>query len=60
MVRALLAATRCEASGEAGFSDLFCTRSPEARYQVVFYKDSVEVFRVGDPDNAPRSFRWEP
>lgn len=54
-----LAATRCEASGEAGFPNLFCTRRPEGRYQVVFYKDSVLVYRAGDPDN-PRSFRWEP
>jgi len=60
VVRAPLAATQCEASAEGGFPNLFCTRSPEGRYEIVFYKDSVEVSRVGDPDTAPRSFRWEP
>jgi hypothetical protein len=59
VVRAPLAATRCEASAEGGTPNLFCTRSPGGRYQIVFYADDVLIFRVGDPDN-PRAVRWKP
>jgi hypothetical protein len=59
VARAPLAATRCEASGEAGIPNLFCTRTPRGRYQVVFYKNDVLIFRVGDPDN-PRAVHWKP
>jgi hypothetical protein len=59
VVRAPLAATRCEASAEGGTPNLFCTRSPGGRYQIVFYGDDVLIFRVGDPDN-PRAVRWKP
>jgi hypothetical protein len=31
-----LAATRCEASAEAGSPNLFCTRTPAGRYEVIF------------------------
>jgi hypothetical protein len=58
--RAPLAATRCEASGEGGRPNLFCTRTPGGRYQVVFYEDAVLIFRVGNPDNPPRIVRWKP
>jgi hypothetical protein len=60
VVRVPTAATRCEASYDGGFPNFFCSRKPEGRYQVVFYKDSVLVSRVGDPDNPPQVFRWEP
>jgi hypothetical protein len=59
VARAPLAATRCEASGEGGTPNLFCTRIPGGRYQVVFYEDTVLVFRVGDPEN-PRAIPWKP
>ena len=59
VARAPLAATRCEASAEAGAPNLFCTRTPGGRYQVIFYEDSVLIYRAGDPDN-PRSLRWKP
>jgi hypothetical protein len=59
VARAPLAATRCEASAEAGTPNLFCTRTPRGRYEVVFYEDDVLIFRVGDPDN-PRAVRWKP
>jgi hypothetical protein len=59
VARAPLAATRCEASAEAGAPNLFCTRTPRGRYQVIFYEDSVLIYRAGDPDN-PRSLRWKP
>jgi hypothetical protein len=59
VARAPLAATRCEASFEAGVANLFCTRTPAGRYEVVFYEDSVLIFRAGDPDN-PRVVPWKP
>jgi hypothetical protein len=59
VARAPLAATRCEASAEGGTPNLFCTRILGGRYQVVFYKDVVLIFRVGDPDN-PRAVSWKP
>ena len=52
-------ATRCEASYEGNVPNFFCSRDPEGRHQVVFYKDAVLVFRVGDPDH-PHVFRWKP
>ena len=54
-----LVATRCEASAEAGSPNLFCTRTPAGRYEVVFYTDEVLIYRAGDPDNA-RAVRWKP
>jgi hypothetical protein len=59
VVRAPLAATRCEASAEAGSPNLFCTRTPAGRYQVIFYEDSVLIYRAGDTDH-PRSLPWKP
>lgn len=59
VARAPLAATRCEASGEGGTPNLFCTRMPSGRYQVVFYRDDVLIYRVGNPDH-PRVFHWKP
>ena len=50
VVRAPLAATRCEASGEAGFPDLFCSRIPRGRYTVTFFSDTIQVWRNGHPD----------
>jgi hypothetical protein len=59
VARVPTAATRCEASQEGGIPNLFCRRDPEGGFQVVFYKDNVLVFRVGDPDN-PSVFPWKP
>jgi hypothetical protein len=59
VARAPLAATRCEASAEAGAPNLFCTRTPAGRFQVIFYEDSVLIYQAGDTDN-PRSLRWKP
>lgn len=56
-VRRLTAATRCEASHEGGFPNLYCTRIGGGRFAVAFYEDSVLVWR--DPDHA-QSFRWKP
>jgi hypothetical protein len=59
VVRVPTAATRCEASFEGRVPNFVCSRNPEGRHEVVFYKDTVFVFRAGDPDN-PHVFRWEP
>jgi hypothetical protein len=62
VIRDPLTATRCEASGEAGYPNLFCTRMSRGRYQVVFYEDSVELFDLLDPNEQPLepkySFKW--
>jgi hypothetical protein len=59
VVRVPAAATRCEVSHEGNAVNFVCAHNPEGRHQVVFYKDTVFVFRVGDPDN-PHFFRWGP
>jgi hypothetical protein len=62
LVRDPLTATRCEASGEGGYPNLFCTRTSRARYQIVFYSDTVQVFDLQDPKAEPMapkySFKW--
>jgi hypothetical protein len=62
VVRDPLTATRCEASGEGGSPNLFCTRTSRGRYQFVFYKDAVLVFDLLDPNAQPLEpkydFKW--
>jgi hypothetical protein len=58
VVRAPGAATRCTASVEGGAKNLFCQRSPEGRYQVVFYVDSIIVWKNGNTDQPAFSARW--
>ena len=62
VVRDPLTATRCEASDEAGFPNLFCTRMRQGRYQIVFYGDEVQVFDLLDPNEEPLEakyvFKW--
>jgi len=45
--------TRCEATGEAGIPNLFCSRRDgRGRYQVVFWSDRVDLYdlaRHGEP-----------
>jgi hypothetical protein len=42
--------TQCEVTHEAGIPNLFCTyRGPRSRYQVVFWKDSVDVYDLAAP-----------
>jgi hypothetical protein len=60
IVRAPAAATRCIAGQEAGTPNLFCTRIPRGRHQVVFSSDRVFVFRVGDPDSPAFVAPWSP
>jgi uncharacterized protein YecT (DUF1311 family) len=62
VVRDPLTATRCEASGEGGSPNLFCTRTTKGRHQIVFYKDAVFVFdlqdRTRDPLDPNFVFNW--
>jgi hypothetical protein len=51
------AAVSCQASGEAGRPNLFCTRIGGGRFEFVFYDDAVVVWT--DPDHA-QSFNWKP
>jgi hypothetical protein len=60
VLRVPAAATRCAVSAEGGFPDLFCSRMPRGRYQVVFYEDSFLVFQNGKPDDPVFSARWRP
>jgi hypothetical protein len=58
------AATRCEASGEGGRPNLFCTRLHGGRHQVIFYSDAVLVWpldcpRCG-PDGPVYDYLWTP
>jgi hypothetical protein len=59
VVRVPAAATRCDASAEAGFSNLTCRRAPVGRYQFVFYRDSVVVWGPAGPDKEVARYHWE-
>jgi hypothetical protein len=55
------AGTRCEASGEGGRPNLFCTRLHGGRHQVIFYPDAVLVWPLErGPDGPPFSYLWTP
>jgi hypothetical protein len=56
------AATRCLVSKEGGAPDVICTHTPvaRARYDVVFYKNNLFVFRNGNPDKPVFSARGRP
>jgi hypothetical protein len=60
VVRAPAAATRCTAGQEGGTPNLFCTRIPRGRHQVVCTADTVFVWQVGEPDNPAFVARWKP
>ena len=53
------AATRCEASGEGGRPNLFCTRIERGAHQIIFYQDNVLVWPLArGPDGPPFSYDW--
>ena len=61
VIRVPAAATRCIASQEGGFPNLYCTRTPRGRYRFVFYKDSVLVWGPGGPEvTGPRQMAVVP
>ncbi len=47
----------CAVSGEAGAPDLFCARSRRPHHQVVLFRDSILVWKVGNPDRPVWSGR---
>jgi hypothetical protein len=47
----------CTMSQEGGFPDFFCARPRTARHQVVFFRDAILVWRVGNPDKPVLSVR---
>jgi hypothetical protein len=53
IVRMPAAATECEATHEAGFPRLYCTRTRASRYQVIINRDVVQVYDLEDPDVEP-------
>ncbi|MFL6030774.1 MAG: hypothetical protein ACJ74D_12190 [Gaiellaceae bacterium] len=40
----------CVVSEEGRAPDLFCTRSGRSHHQVVFFRDSILVWKTGNPD----------
>jgi hypothetical protein len=56
------AAVRCEVDAEAGSVKLSCGHAPyaKARHDVVFYKNNILVYRLGNPDNPVWSARGRP
>jgi hypothetical protein len=58
------AAARCEASGEGGSPNLFCTRIDGGRHQIIFYEDWVLVWpldcRACGPDGPVYDYLWTP
>jgi hypothetical protein len=56
------ASARCEASGEGGTPNLFCTRVGGGRHQVIFYKDNVLVWPLDcpacGPDGPVYTYHW--
>ena len=42
---------RCVVSTEGGATDLFCARPRNAHHQVAIFRNSILVWRVGNPDD---------
>jgi len=47
----------CIVSGEGGAPDLFCARSRRPHHQIVFFRDSILAWKVGNPDQPVWSGR---
>jgi hypothetical protein len=60
VVRVPAAATRCLINSEAGAARLQCSHSPSARYEVVFYRNNLFVYRNGHPDQPVFSAQGKP
>jgi hypothetical protein len=56
------AAVRCEVGAEAGSQKLSCEHVPyaRARFEVVYARDNVLVFRLGNPHKPVWSARGRP
>jgi hypothetical protein len=42
---------RCTVYVEGGAPELFCDRSRRAHHQVTFFRDDIQVWKVGNPDS---------
>ncbi len=53
--------TRCEATGEAGIPNLFCTHTARGRYEAVFWNDELQIYGPkSEPMTPDYSFKWWP
>ncbi len=53
--------TRCEATGEAGIPNLFCTHTARGRYEAVFWDDELQIYGPkSEPMTPEYSFKWWP
>jgi hypothetical protein len=51
--------TRCEATGEGGIPNLYCTHTARGRYEAVFWNDELQVYGPGSKEMTPTySFKW--
>jgi len=51
--------TRCEASGEGGLPNLYCTHTARGRHAAVFWDDELQVYGPGSGPMEPTySFKW--
>jgi hypothetical protein len=51
--------TRCEATGEAGIPNLFCTHTARGVHEAVFWSDELQVYGPGSAPMEPTySFKW--
>ncbi len=51
--------TRCEATGEGGVPNLYCTHTVRGRYEAVFWSDELQVYGPGSgPFEPTLSFKW--
>ena len=51
--------TRCEATGEGGVPNLYCTHTARGRYGAVFWDDALQLYGPGSgPFEPSHSFRW--
>lgn len=60
VVRVPAAATRCLINSEAGAARVQCSHTPNARYEVVFYRENLFVYRNGRPDQPVFSAQGRP
>lgn len=51
VLRVPAAAAQCVVSGEGGAPNLICAHTHNARYEVVFYADSLYLYRNGFPED---------
>jgi hypothetical protein len=59
LVRDPRTGTRCQATGEGGIPNLYCTHTARGRYEAVFWDDELQVYGPGSKEMTPTySFKW--